>query len=96
MYVPEENLAGLVVNSQTSGLPNAQSEIAQQALIQKQAAQFPDINGGLIPFDEGCRLVNRSAYTLRLWLRQEKLTRYKRGRSTFLDPAELETLPRTS
>ncbi len=59
----------------------------------KQATQPLDINGGLVPFDEGCKLVKRSPYTVRLWLRQGKLTRYKRGRETFLDPAEFVPQP---
>ncbi len=52
-----------------------------------------DINGGLIPFEEGCQLANRSHFTVRKWLREGKLTRYKRGSSTFLDPAELVPQP---
>ena len=52
-----------------------------------------DINAGLIPFDEGCRLANRHPWTMRKWLREGKLTRYKRGRDTFLDPAELAPQP---
>ena len=73
--------------------PAKQSEIAQQALALKQATQPLDINGGLVPFDEGCKMVKRSPYTVRGWLRQGKLTRYKRGRETFLDPAEFVPQP---
>ncbi len=79
-------------NSQ-NGSPRKQSEIAQRALALKQATQPLDINGGLVPFEEGCKMVKRSSYTVRGWLRQGKLTRYKRGRETFLDPAEFVPQP---
>jgi len=52
-----------------------------------------DINAGLIPFEEACRLVNRHPWTVRKWLREGKLTRYKRGPETFIDPAELAPRP---
>ncbi len=73
--------------------PRKQREVAQRALALTQVTQPLDINGGLVPFDEGCKIVNRSPYTVRLWLRQGKLTRYKRGRETFLDPAEFVPQP---
>jgi hypothetical protein len=76
-----------------NGSPRKQSEIAQRALALKQATQPLDINGGLVPFDEGCKMVKRSPYTVRGWLRQGMLTRYKRGRETFLDPAEFVPQP---
>ena len=76
-----------------NGSPRKQSEIAQRALALKQATLPLDINGGLVPFDEGCKMVKRSPYTVRGWLRQGKLTRYKRGRETFLDPAEFVPQP---
>ena len=76
-----------------NGSPRKQSEIAQRALALKQATQPLDINGGLVPFDEGCKMVKRSPYTVRGWLRQGKLTRYKRGGETFLDPAEFVPQP---
>ena len=52
-----------------------------------------DINAGLIPLRTGCELANRSLYTVRKWLREGKLTRYKRGSAVFLDPAELAPQP---
>jgi hypothetical protein len=76
-----------------NGSPRKQSEIAQRALALTQVTQPLDINGGLVPFDEGCKMVKRSPYTVRGWLRQGKLTRYKRGRETFLDPAEFVPQP---
>ena len=81
------------MKSPQKGPQAKQSEIAQRALALKQATQPLDINGGLVPFDEGCKMVKRSPYTVRLWLRQGKLTRYKHGRETFLDPAEFVPQP---
>ncbi len=52
-----------------------------------------NVDGGLVPFDEACRLINRAPYTVREWARQGKVTIYKRGRDRFLDPAELRPQP---
>ena len=54
---------------------------------------YPNINAGLIPFEEACRLINRTPYTVREWIRQGKLTRYKRGSDTFLSLDELRPKP---
>lgn len=52
-----------------------------------------DIDGGLIPLEDAARLLNIKPDTIRLYLRQQRYTRYRRGRQTFLDPAELTPRP---
>ena len=54
---------------------------------------LPDINAGLLTFEEARQLLGVHHFTLRKWLRDGKLTRYKRGIHTFIDPAELTPKP---
>lgn len=54
---------------------------------------YPNINAGLIPFEEACRLIDRAPYTVREWIRQGKFTKYKRGRDVFLSIDELRPKP---
>jgi len=50
----------------------------------------------LVSFDDACMVANRCDYTIRKWIREGRVRKYKRGADTFIPLADLAPQPTKS